>query len=86
MQLGQISSQLAIKLRSSGHFYENMLDSPIDKEIEREVKQEIEVFDEGGVKKDKEEEKCKTPNKEIEAKNRSNRDEKDMWNKSKNAS
>ncbi|CAL5195526.1 unnamed protein product [Lathyrus oleraceus] len=38
MQLGQISIQLALKLKSSGDFYENMLDSPRDSEIEREVK------------------------------------------------
>lgn len=38
MQLGQVSSQLALKLRSSGDFYENMLGSPRDAEIEREVK------------------------------------------------
>lgn len=49
MQLGQISSQLALKLRSSGDFYENLFDSPRDAEFERQVKQECEVFDEGEV-------------------------------------
>lgn len=47
MQLNQISSQLALKLKSSGDFYKNMLDSPRDAEIEREVKHECEVFGEG---------------------------------------
>lgn len=49
MQLGQISSQLALKLRSSEYFYENILDSPRDTKFDRKVKQECEVFDEGGV-------------------------------------
>lgn len=49
MQLGQIFSQLTLKLRSSGDFYENIFDSPKDMEFEREVKQKCEVFDEGGV-------------------------------------
>ncbi|KAI5414110.1 hypothetical protein KIW84_058305 [Lathyrus oleraceus] len=42
IQLGQISIQLALKLRSSGNFYENILDSPRDAEFERAVKQECE--------------------------------------------
>lgn len=33
MQLGQVSSQLALKLRSSEDFYENMLHSSSDTEI-----------------------------------------------------
>ena len=66
MQLGQVSSQLTSKLRSSGDFYENMLDSPGDAEIKREVKQECQVVDEGGVEKQKEEEKCTPSDKETE--------------------
>ena len=46
---------------------EKNLDSPKDKEIEREFKQEYKVVDEGGVEKEKEEEKCITHDKEIEA-------------------
>lgn len=38
MKLGQISSQLALKLSSSGDLYENVLYSPRDAKIEREVK------------------------------------------------
>lgn len=65
MQRGQISSQLALKLRSSGEFYENMLYSPKDVEIEREVKQECELIDEGRVETKKEEEKCAPSDEEI---------------------
>lgn len=39
MQLGQISNQLALKLRTDGYFYENILDIPRDADFEREVKQ-----------------------------------------------
>lgn len=66
MQLGQVSSQLILKLRSSGGFYENMLDSPGDVEIEREVKQECETVDKGGVEKRKKKKKCTPSDKEIE--------------------
>lgn len=65
MQLGQVSSHLALKLIPSEDFYENMLDSTRDAEIEREFKQECEVVVEGGVEKEKEEEKCTPSDKEI---------------------
>ena len=67
MQLGLISSQVALKLRSSGNFNENNLDTPRDKEIGQKFKQECRVVDEGRVEKEKEEEKCTMPHKEIEA-------------------
>ncbi|XP_050875779.1 uncharacterized protein LOC127079442 [Lathyrus oleraceus] len=67
MQLGLVSSQLALKLSSSGEFDGKVLDIPEDKEIEREFQQECEVVDEGRIEKKKEEEKCTPFDKEIEA-------------------
>lgn len=67
MQLGLVSSQLALKLSSSGEFDGKILDSLGDKENQREFKQECKVVDEGGIEKEKEEEKCTPSDKEIEA-------------------
>lgn len=65
MQFVLVSNQLALKLSSSGSSMKKNLDSPRDKEIKREFKQEYEVVDEGGIEKEKEEEKCKPSDKEI---------------------
>lgn len=67
MQCGPVSSQLYLKFNSSGEFDRKILDSPKDMEIEIEFKQEYEIVDEGGIEKDKEEERCTPFDKEIEA-------------------
>lgn len=55
--------------RSIRGFNGNILDSSRSDKVEREVKHEWEVVNEGGVEKEKEEEKC-MPSNNIELKNR----------------